>query len=314
MNNSPALAALVAKIAANFNVPVSPTDDGQIIIPIDHPVSKAFTSGAYGFAGPIVLDFWERSGRDAGKMEVKAFPHGIDHQIARGAGMGDNCILPIMSVSMSRPLPTIVKEISRRILAPAVAPINARFERAKAKADYEQSAVDTAAKIAGALPMVQVAKRQHNDHSTVYFNCNGIYVNARVQGDSVQFDNMGGLTPERFIVMMQALVDTIPADPAEADKVRDMIETDEIRGHTERKDAMNALHAHLLRGIKVERDAAERARENLAEAELRGDKEAYLNVLRLRVRQAEREVAEVYGEEAAGRDDHASKATGGKYS
>lgn len=198
------LGTIVADIATLYNATVNRETDTVIEFPAGHPVTTAF-----GIPGAMTLSFYELTERsNAGKMEVVAHPAGIPRPLSHGL-LGDH-VLPVAYMSMTRPVSSLVRDISTRILAKAASPINARVAKAKMDAEQARKLETSVHTIANAFPGMRVGP----DGRFSYYERAGagFLINGEIHGDKVYIREITDLTTDRFIAVMRVMLAPANAD------------------------------------------------------------------------------------------------------
>lgn len=152
--------------------------------------------------GALTLTVWRA--RDSQTAEVRVYPSDVPEKYINSY-FGRNDQLPSIRVSTAKPMDRIVKDIKRRLFSEAAEPIAARRARAQEAMAFTSKTQQNAETIRQRIPALKIRNPQHSDADPVfYINIAGIYLDGRVQGDSVTFDR-GSVSVENFVRMMEAL-------------------------------------------------------------------------------------------------------------
>lgn len=143
------------------------------------------------------------NGERTGKVNVRARPPelGLDHN-SSPSNRGEFA-LPEASVSVARPLAAIAKDITRRVIMPAAAPLAKRVEYAAAIVKRRKGVAEMAEEL-GRFPGLTVRLERSGDSASLY--ASDPYLSGRLDSDgSVTLDRLSSLSLEKFAAVWAAI-------------------------------------------------------------------------------------------------------------
>lgn len=122
-------------------------------------------------------------------------------------GSRDEYKMPKASVSGTRPLAALVKDIRRRVIEPASAPAAKRRELKTQREQWANNLAAHAERMRAAFPDLQVTVAEGETYAgSIYLNRDGGYLSGRLYSDgSVTIDRISQLNAEAFAGVMAAL-------------------------------------------------------------------------------------------------------------
>jgi hypothetical protein len=116
----------------------------------------------------------------------------------------DGYRMPKASVSGTRPLAALAKDIRRRVIEPAAAPAAKRRELTESRTQYANNLAAHAKRMRAAFPGLQVDVS--DSAASLYLNSDGNYLTGRLDGDGkVTIDRISQLNAAAFAGVMAAL-------------------------------------------------------------------------------------------------------------
>jgi hypothetical protein len=148
-----------------------------------------------------VHTIWNAS--DKVSLHIAAYPR---NWLGSNEPHGDDYKLPSIRVSVERPMATLVKDIKRRLVAPAQAPLAKRREHAAKISDNAAKLKATSERLRKAYPHLDVRLENDATYNGTFYNREGVYLNGRFDyNGGVTIDRIGSLSAEQFDRVMDAL-------------------------------------------------------------------------------------------------------------
>ncbi len=132
------------------------------------------------------------------------YPDDIPAQFAMQSLWDENTRLPRITVSINRTLPSILRDIARRLVEPAQAPIARRRAMAAQDRQYHDARKTLTQQVREFAPMLRITE---GEYATVFSTiADGVvHLDGRIHGNAVTIDRIGSLTVAQFKAVCAAL-------------------------------------------------------------------------------------------------------------